>query len=210
MTPKYYVNYKLTEPGLEAAFSAPETRRGWAENAVRERLARPERAGAFQIAWMDDTGRARVNMGYFAAYPSLPGRSRCIFRGGLTQDEIARRALRLMLTGALCGGGAWMVCGADVDAHTLSNAESMRFCRAFADGLGELPADDAIFDALLEIFTEHQAVPLILNGEPIGDGLWIIEGIDEGFEVVNNKGVAIALEVPLKLKEYVEAEGSGE
>ncbi|MBQ9527607.1 MAG: phage tail protein [Fretibacterium sp.] len=68
----------------------------------------------------------------------------------------------------------------------------------------------AEFDALLEIFTEHQAVPLILNGEPIGDGLWVIEGIDEGFEVVNNKGVAIALEVPLKLKEYVEAEGSGE
>jgi len=74
--------------------------------------------------------------------------------------------------------------------------------------LGVNPKEE--FDALLEIFTEHQAVPLILNGEPIGDGLWVIEGIDEGFEVVNNKGVAIALEVPLKLKEYPEVEGSSE
>ena len=70
--------------------------------------------------------------------------------------------------------------------------------------LGVNPREE--FDALLEIFTEHQAVPLILDGEPIGDGLWIIENIDENFEVVNNKGTAIALEVPLKLREYVEAE----
>ena len=70
--------------------------------------------------------------------------------------------------------------------------------------LGVNPKEE--FDALLEIFTEHQAVPLILDGEPIGDGLWIIENIDENFEVVNNKGTAIALEVPLKLREYVEAE----
>ena len=70
--------------------------------------------------------------------------------------------------------------------------------------LGVDPKEE--FDALLEVFNEHQAVPLILDGEPIGDGLWVIESIDENFEVVNNQGTAIALEVPLKLKEYVEAE----
>ena len=70
--------------------------------------------------------------------------------------------------------------------------------------LGVNPKEE--FDALLEVFNEHQAVPLILDGEPVGDGLWVIDSIDENFEVVNNQGTAIALEVPLKLKEYVEAE----
>lgn len=73
--------------------------------------------------------------------------------------------------------------------------------------LGVNPQEE--FEALLDVFNEHQAVPLILNGEPVGDGLWVIEGIDESFEIVNNKGEAIALEVPLKLKEYIEAEEGG-
>lgn len=74
--------------------------------------------------------------------------------------------------------------------------------------LGVNPKEE--FDALLDVFNAHEAVAFILDGEPIGDGLWVIEDIDESFETVNNKGAAITLEVPLKLKEYVEVEGGGE
>ena len=63
---------------------------------------------------------------------------------------------------------------------------------------------------LLEAFNEHQAVPLILDGEPIGDGLWVIESVNETFEIVNNQGTPIVLEVSLNLKEYVEAEEAEE
>ena len=74
--------------------------------------------------------------------------------------------------------------------------------------LGVTPQEE--FDALLEAFNEHQAVPLILDGEPIGDGLWVIESVNETFEIVNNQGTPIVLEVSLNLKEYVEAEEAEE
>lgn len=68
--------------------------------------------------------------------------------------------------------------------------------------LGVNPKDE--LDALRKILAEHEAVPFILDGEPQGDHLWVLEGIDENYEVINNLGTAIAVEVSLKLKEYVE------
>ena len=44
----------------------------------------------------------------------------------------------------------------------------------------------------------------ILNGEPQGDGLWVIESIGEKRSVVNNRGESGIIEVSLSLKEYIE------
>ena len=70
--------------------------------------------------------------------------------------------------------------------------------------LGVVPKDE--LDALVEILTNHEAVPFILNGEPQGDNLWVLESMAESYPVINNKGELISVSVTLNLKEYVEAE----
>ena len=62
---------------------------------------------------------------------------------------------------------------------------------------------------LREILTKHEAVPFILDGEPQGDGLWVLESLDENFEVIDNHGTFIALNVSLKIREYIEVEANG-
>ena len=66
-------------------------------------------------------------------------------------------------------------------------------------GLGVIPKDE--LDYLHFVLN---AVPLILDGEPQGDGLWVLESIDEKHEIIDNYGTSIAVEVSLKLKEYIE------
>ena len=75
-------------------------------------------------------------------------------------------------------------------------------------GLGINPKEE--LNTLQEILTKHEAVPFILDGEPQGDGLWVLESIDETFEIIDNHGTFIIVEVSLKIKEYVEVDGEGE
>ena len=69
-------------------------------------------------------------------------------------------------------------------------------------GLGIIPKDE--LDYLHFVLKSHYAVTLILDGEPQGDGLWVLESIDEKHEIIDNFGTSIAVEVSLKLKEYIE------
>ncbi len=59
-------------------------------------------------------------------------------------------------------------------------------------------------ETLRKMLSDHEAVPFILDGEPQGDGLWVLEGIDENYELIDNHGTFIIIEVNLKLKEYIE------
>ena len=74
--------------------------------------------------------------------------------------------------------------------------------------LGVVPKDE--LTGLEEILTNHEAVPFILNGEPQGDNLWVLESLSESYPVINNKGELISVRVTLNLKEYVEAEDGEE
>lgn len=74
-------------------------------------------------------------------------------------------------------------------------------------GLGVNPKEE--LEALRGILTDHEAVPFILDGEPQGDGLWVLESLDESYEVIDNHGTFIALDVSLKLKEYIEVDSNG-
>ena len=74
-------------------------------------------------------------------------------------------------------------------------------------GLGVNPKEE--LNNLREILTKHEAVPFILDGEPQGDGLWVLESLDENFEVIDNHGTFIALNVSLKIREYIEVEANG-
>ena len=68
--------------------------------------------------------------------------------------------------------------------------------------LGINPREE--FNTLKQMFDRHEAVPFILNGEPQGDGLWVIESIGEKRSVVNNRGESGIIEVSLSLKVYIE------
>lgn len=61
-------------------------------------------------------------------------------------------------------------------------------------------------ETLRKMFTEHKAIPFILNGEPQGDNLWVIESISEDYKIIDNLGIAITIDVSIKLKEYIELE----
>ena len=74
-------------------------------------------------------------------------------------------------------------------------------------GLGVNPEEE--LTALRKILTDHEAVPFILDGEPQGDGLWVLEGMDEKYETIDNHGMAVVVEVSLKLKEYIEVGTNG-
>lgn len=80
---------------------------------------------------------------------------------------------------------------------------SLSFSIRLDASLGINPKQE--LEALRDILTGHQAVPFILDGEPQGDGLWALESIDESYEVIDSYGTFIALDVALKLKEYIEA-----
>ena len=74
-------------------------------------------------------------------------------------------------------------------------------------GLGVNPQEE--LNELREILNNHKAVPFILDGEPQGDGLWVLEGLDENHEIIDNHGMTIIVEVSLKLKEYIEVGANG-
>ena len=62
---------------------------------------------------------------------------------------------------------------------------------------------------LYEVLNKHIVMPFILDGEPQGDNLWVLESIDEKHEIIDNHGKSIAVEVSLKLKEYIEVGANG-
>ncbi len=74
-------------------------------------------------------------------------------------------------------------------------------------GLGVNPKEE--LSTLHDILNNHEALPFILEGEPQGDGLWVLESIGENYEIIDNHGTAIAVEVSLKLKEYIEVSANG-
>ena len=75
-------------------------------------------------------------------------------------------------------------------------------------GLGINPKEE--LNTLHEILTKHEALPFILDGEPQGEGLWVLESIGENYEIIDNHGTAIAVEVSIKLKEYIEVSANGD
>ena len=82
----------------------------------------------------------------------------------------------------------------------LSHTSASLYMRLSA-GLGVNPKEE--LNELREILNNHEAVPFILDGEPQGDGLWVLESLDENHEIIDNHGMTIIVEVSLKLKEYI-------
>jgi glutamate dehydrogenase (NADP+) len=106
----------------------------YVEAGIVERLVEPERTVIFQVPWVDDAGKTRVNRGFRVQFNSALGP----YKGGLRfHPSVNLGILKFLgfeqvfknsLTGLAIGGGKG---GSDFDPHGRSDAEVMRFCQSF-------------------------------------------------------------------------------
>lgn len=80
--------------------------------------------------------------------------------------------------------------------------DTLSFDMRFDVSLGLNPLKE--LKSLREIRDKGEAVDFILNGQPIGENLWVIESIDENLDVIDNKGNILVATVSVQLKEYPE------
>ena len=59
---------------------------------------------------------------------------------------------------------------------------------------------------LREMRDKGMAVPFILDGQPQGDGLWLLESLEEEWHYIDNYGCPRVINCSCTLKEYIEDE----
>lgn len=119
---------------LESLSLVFDRRPEYEKASLLERFVEPERTIMFRVAWIDDSGKARVNIGYRVQYNSAIGP----FKGGLRFHPSVNMSivkflgleqiLKNSLTGLPIGGAKG---GSDFDPKGKSDTEIMRFCQAF-------------------------------------------------------------------------------
>lgn len=57
--------------------------------------------------------------------------------------------------------------------------------------------------SLRELRDTGKAVALILGGQPLGEGLWLVESLNETHRYIDNAGIAHQIDVSVTLREYV-------
>ena len=101
---------------------------------IVERLVEPDRIFTFRVTWIDDNGEVQTNLGYRVQFNSAIGP----YKGGLRFHKAVtpsmlkflgfEQTFKNALTTLPMGGAKG---GSDFDPVGKSNAEIMRFCRAF-------------------------------------------------------------------------------
>lgn len=76
---------------------------------------------------------------------------------------------------------------------------SMQMSFSVYDGLN--PEQEA--QSLRELRDKGKAVALILGGQPLGDGLWLVENLNETHKHIDNTGTAHQIDVSVTLREYI-------
>ena len=79
---------------------------------------------------------------------------------------------------------------------------SLSFSVRLDAALGIAPKEE--LKKLRDILESGEAVLFVLDGEPQGWDLWVLEGLDEEHAVLNNTGALVLAEVSLSLTEYIE------
>jgi glutamate dehydrogenase (NADP+) len=119
---------------LESLDHVVERRPDLVKAGIFDRLVEPERSITFQVPWVDDQGKVRVNRGYRVQFNSAIGP----YKGGLRLHPSVNlsiikflgfeQILKNSLTSLPIGGGKG---GSDFDPKGKSDAEVMRFCQSF-------------------------------------------------------------------------------
>lgn len=122
------------------------------DNGILERLVEPERIISFQVPWINDKDKVKVNRGYRVQFNSAIGP----YKGGLRFHPTVntsvmkflgfQQTFKNALTGQAIGGAKG---GADFDPKGKSDMEIMRFCQSFMTELArylgpniDIPAGD--------------------------------------------------------------------
>lgn len=58
-------------------------------------------------------------------------------------------------------------------------------------------------DQLTDLDRKGKALPLIIGGKGIGVGLWVIKGLEQSWNQVDNRGNVLVATVNITLEEYV-------
>jgi glutamate dehydrogenase (NADP+) len=108
------------------------------EAGIIERITEPDRQIKFRVAWVDDSGKVRVNRGYRIQFNNAIGP----YKGGLRfHPSVNMSILKFLgfeqifknsLTGLPIGGGKG---GSDFDPKGKSDREVMAFCQSFMNEL---------------------------------------------------------------------------
>lgn len=112
---------------------------------VLERLAIPDKIHTFRVTWMDDSGKIHNNMGYRVQHNNSIGP----YKGGIRfHSSVSLSILKFLafeqtfknaLTTLPMGGAKG---GSDFSPRGKSEAEIMRFCQAFTEGLWRVIGPD--------------------------------------------------------------------
>ena len=82
------------------------------------------------------------------------------------------------------------------------NAASCSIKMQFDEALGIDPKKQ--LNTLETMMQDHQAANFILDGQPVGSGYWVIESINETFELLDNNGRPRKITADVNMKEYYE------
>lgn len=133
--PEYYQAVQEVLESIEDVYNEhPEFERA---NLI-ERLVIPDKIHSFRVTWIDDSGKVQTNMGYRVQHNNAIGP----YKGGirfhasvcpsilkfLAFEQTFKNALTTLPMGGAKGGS-------DFSPRGKSDAEIMRFCQAFVEGL---------------------------------------------------------------------------
>jgi len=133
--PEYYQAVQEVLESIEDVYNEhPEFEKA---NLI-ERLVIPDKIHSFRVTWIDDSGKVQTNMGYRVQHNNAIGP----YKGGmrfhasvcpsilkfLAFEQTFKNALTTLPMGGAKGGS-------DFSPRGKSDAEIMRFCQAFVEGL---------------------------------------------------------------------------
>ena len=84
------------------------------------------------------------------------------------------------------------------------NASSCSLTISLDSFLGNSPIEN--INIFKQYLNDGEALTFLIGGEVVGDGLWVIESMNETHEIINNKGEVLRAKIDLNLKEYLENE----
>lgn len=140
--PEYYQAVQEVAESIEEVYNKhPEFEKA---NLI-ERLVIPDKIHSFRITWVDDRGNVRTNMGYRVQHNNAIGP----YKGGIRfHSSVSPSILKFLafeqtfknaLTTLPMGGAKG---GSDFSPRGKSDAEIMRFCQAFVEGLWRVIGPD--------------------------------------------------------------------
>lgn len=118
-----------------------------------------------------------------------------------TSSERIRTFTDFKRSGSARWGKHEIMLGKPVKEFLGPGDEQITFSVRLDVSLGVNPTDELFI--LRFIRDNGLAMPLILNGRPVSENLWIIESLNENWKYVDNEGRLLAAEVELTISEYV-------